>query len=147
MREYPQDPAPAVGVVILDGDRVLLIQRANDPGRGQWSVPGGTIELGETFQEAARREAREETGLEVDAGEVLSLYDLIQRDGAGRVRFHYVIIHLVARYRGGQARPDSDALDVGWFDEGQLDGLDMPERLREVVRQAWHRPGSAPTCR
>jgi len=138
MREYPENPIPAVGIVILDGDRVLLIQRANEPGRGQWSVPGGAIELGETIQEAARREAREECGLEVEVGDVLSLYDLIQREG-GRIRFHYLLIHLAARHQGGQPRPASDALAVGWFTAEQLDGLEMPERVRQVIREAWRR--------
>lgn len=140
MREYPENPVPAVGIVILNGDRVLLIQRANEPGRGQWSVPGGAIELGETIQEAAQREAREECGLEVEAGEPLSLYDLIQRDEDGRIRFHYLLIHLAACYQGGEPRPASDALAAGWFTEAELGTLEMPERVRQVIREAWRRP-------
>jgi 8-oxo-dGTP diphosphatase len=136
MREYPTGPVLGVGVVVLDGPRVLLIQRANDPGRGQWSVPGGVVELGETMHEAGQREVGEECGVEVEVGSLVETYDLIQRDEVGEIRFHYVLMHFAARYLGGSPAASSDALDVGWYTKTDLAKLDMPDRLREVIVRA-----------
>ena len=136
MREYPEGPVVGVGVVIVDGPRALLVQRASPPDRGRWAVPGGVVELGETLAEAARREVREETGLDVQIGPYINLYDLIQQDDLGRVRFHYVLVHHLARYRGGQPQPSSDALAVGWFSAQEIAELDMPAGLAGIVLQA-----------
>ena len=144
MREYPDSPAVGVGVVVLNGPRVLLIRRANEPGRGQWSIPGGSVELGETLQEAARREVGEECGVDVIIGSHIDLYDLIDRDDQGRVRFHYVLVHFVAQYQKGQPRAGTDALEVAWASAQEVRSLTMPERLREVVLKALTRSAQAP---
>lgn len=143
MREYPEAPVVAVGVIVADGPRVLLVQRKNEPGRGSWSIPGGVVELGERLPEAAQREVREETGLEVACGELVAVYDLIQRDENGRIRFHYVLLYFLARYQGGEPVAGSDSCQVAWATRGELAGLDMPERLREVLTQVLdrHCPG------
>jgi len=101
-REYPDHPLVGVGAVIVKDGAVLLVQRAHDPGRGKWAMPGGRLRLGETLAQAARREAHEETGVEIEPGEALSVTDLIQRDDAGRIRYHYVLVDLLARYVGGE---------------------------------------------
>ena len=109
-REYPDHPLVGVGAVIVKDGAVLLVRRGHDPGRGEWAMPGGRLRLGETLAQAARREVREETSVEIETGEVLSVTDLIQRDDAGRVRYHYVLVDLLARYVSGEPRAGSDAL-------------------------------------
>jgi 8-oxo-dGTP diphosphatase len=132
-REYPEAPIVGVGALILRDDQILLIQRAKDPDKGRWAIPGGGVELGESLQEAAKREVREECGLEVGIGEIANVYDLIIPDERGRIRFHYVLIHFAATYQGGEPRPDSDATAVAWVSLEHLNEYDMPERLRAVI--------------
>ncbi len=132
-REYPDHPLVGVGAVIVKDGAVLLVRRGHDPGRGEWAMPGGRLRLGETLAQAARREVREETSVEIDPGEVLSVTDLIQRDDAGRVRYHYVLVDLLARYVSGEPRAGSDALDVRWVDARDLDAYPMPDRTRRVL--------------
>lgn len=137
-REYPEAPVVGVGAVIVRDGRVLLVRRANAPSRGRWSVPGGTVELGETLAEAAIREVREECRVEVKAGRILSTCDLIQRDGKGRVRYHYVLIDLAARHVSGDPQAGTDALEVRWVGEADLNQLDIIDRLLPVLRRALH---------
>jgi 8-oxo-dGTP diphosphatase len=122
-----------VGAVIVRDGAVLLVRRGHNPGRGNWAMPGGRLRLGETLAQAARREVREETSVEIEPGEVLSVTDLIQRDDAGRVRYHYVLVDLLARYVGGEPRAGSDALDVRWVTACDLDTYPMPDRTRRVL--------------
>jgi len=134
-REYPKAPIVAVGVVVKRGREALLVRRLNEPSRGRWSLPGGVVELGETVREAARREVREECGLEVNPGEVLAVVDSIVRDEAGRVRFHYVIIDLLAEYVGGELAAASDIGDARWVREEELEKLDVTEKAKKLVRE------------
>ena len=136
-REYPSRPIPSVHALVFRGDHVLLVKRANEPSRGRWSVPGGVIELGEGMHEAARRELREECGIEIAVDRVLNVADNIVPDGQGRVRFHYVLIYLLARYVSGEARPASDALDVRWVRREELHALDIHPIGREILLQAF----------
>jgi 8-oxo-dGTP diphosphatase len=135
-REYPSAPVVGVGAIIVRKARVLLVQRGNEPNRGQWSIPGGVVELGETLTQAVEREVREECGLQVQAQDVLSTFDLIQRDPQGRIWYHYVLIDLRARYVSGEATPSSDALDVRWVEQTQLDRMDLVPRLLPVLHRA-----------
>lgn len=142
-REYPTTPVPAVGVVVERPDgKVLLARRANPPAAGLWSVPGGGLEVGETVLEAARREVREETGVECEPVPVFEVVDRVFRDGSGRVQFHYVIIEVLALWRSGEPLPGSDASEVGWFEPEELDGLDITHGVPEIVR-ALTRRGAA----
>jgi 8-oxo-dGTP diphosphatase len=134
-REYPEAPIVAVGVVVKRGHEVLLVQRLNEPSRGRWSLPGGVVELGETVREAARREVQEECELQVEPGEVLAVADNIVRDEAGRVRFHYVLVDLLAEYVGGELAAGSDIGDACWVREEELGELDVTEKARELVRK------------
>ena len=134
-REYPEAPIVAVGVVVKQGHEVLLVQRLNEPSQARWSLPGGVVELGETVREAARREVQEECGLQVKPGEVLAIVDNIVRDEAGRVRFHYVLIDLLAEYVGGKLAAASDIGDARWVTEQELGELDMTEKASQLVRE------------
>jgi len=91
-REYPETPLVGVGAIIIESDRVVLVKRGHAPLLGKWSVPGGVLEVGETLREAAAREAKEETGLLVEVGELLGVYDRVLRDDTDRVLYHYVLI-------------------------------------------------------
>ena len=135
IREYPEAPIVAVGVVVKRGLEVLLVQRLTEPSRGRWSLPGGVVELGETVREAARREVQEECGLQVEPGEVLAVMDNIVRDETGRIRFHYVLVDLLAEHAGGELAPASDIGNACWVREGELGELDVTEKARELVQE------------
>jgi 8-oxo-dGTP diphosphatase len=119
-REYPDLPQVAVGAVVIHHGRVLLVKRGNPPADGEWAIPGGRVELGETLQQAAERELLEETGISVRAGEPVYAFDSIVRDDAGQIRFHYVIVDLWAEYVRGEVRVGDDALAAGWFAPDEL---------------------------
>jgi 8-oxo-dGTP diphosphatase len=135
---YPEAPIVGVGAVIVKDDRVLLIRRANEPSSGRWSIPGGTVELGETLAQAAAREVLEECQVEVDVGQVLSTFDLVQRDPQGGIRYHYVLLDLAARHVRGEPVAGTDALEVRWVAEDELASLDVVPRLLPVLRKALH---------
>lgn len=135
-RLYPDRPFVGVGVVIFRGDEVLLAQRGKMPRRYDWSIPGGAQELGETVFEAGMREIREETGLTVEILGLVDVVDAISRDEDGRVQFHYTLVDLVAEWRAGEAAPDDDVAALQWVRLGALDGIEMREVTREVIREA-----------
>lgn len=134
-RQYPRAPIPAVGVIVCDGQQILLVQRGKDPFEGYWTFPGGAIELGEAAGDAARREALEETGLEVELGEVAAVVDNVVRDEQGRVAYHYVIVDFYARPIGGVLRPGSDVRDVRWVNLMELDSLKVTEKAGQLARE------------
>jgi len=136
-RRYPQSPIASVAVCVLNGQRILVAKRANPPSQGLWSVPGGMVELGETLQEAARREINEECGIRIEVGEIFNVENLIVPDEKGRIQFHYIITYLVAHYTSGEARPDSDALDVRWATPQELNNLDMHPVVRKNMLKAF----------
>jgi ADP-ribose pyrophosphatase YjhB (NUDIX family) len=140
-REYPDQPIASAHAIVIRGDRVLLVQRAAEPSKGQWSVPGGVIELGETIAAAVRREVREECGIEIEPGQVVNVADRVSPDEAGRIRHHYVVIYLLARYVGGEARASSDAAAVRWVTHEELDGLDMVPVARQALQRAFELDG------
>lgn len=144
-REYPESPLIGVGAVIVEQNRVLLIRRGQPPLLGEWSLPGGVLECGETLREAVVREAREETGLAVESGEMLGVYERIIRDEEKRLRYHYVLIDFLCRPIGGDLKAGSDAADVRWFTRGELPDLNLALDANDVVRKglASHESGAA----
>ncbi len=134
-RDYPDRPIVGVGAVVVQDGRALIVKRAGEPLKGQWSIPGGAVELGETLRQAAAREAREETGLVVEAGEVLEVFDSIYRDPAGKCQYHYVLVDFLCRPAGGELRAGSDAGEVRWVTAEELNGLEMTESAARVIRK------------
>ncbi len=139
MRKYPQRPFVAVGAVILDGDRVLLVRRGEEPLKGQWSLPGGVVEVGETLQSALAREVREETSLDIVVGDVIEVLDSLRHDARGRAEYHYVIIDYACRVRSGTpslATRGTDADDVRWVAVDELEQLGVTSTAIAVIRKA-----------
>src|SRR5208337_2404318 len=138
-REYPESPLVGVGAVIVDRHReerrVLLIRRGQPPLLGEWSLPGGVLECGETLRDAAVREAHEETGLLVETGELLGVYERVIRGDDGRVRYHYVLIDFLCRAVGGDLKAGSDAAEVRWFTRNELPALNLAHDASDVVRK------------
>ncbi|MDM8527508.1 NUDIX hydrolase [Anaerolineales bacterium HSG24] len=127
-RIYPKTPRIAVGGVVIQAQKVLLVLRANPPAKGEWAIPGGSVNLGETLQTAVERELLEETGLVVKAGEVAYLFDSIHYDDRGQIAYHYVIIDLFAEPATSSltVTAGDDALDVGWFTLSELHQSALP---------------------
>ncbi len=132
-REFPETPLVGVGSIIIENGRVVLVKRAHPPIQGHWSIPGGVLEVGEMVREAAVREAREETGLIVEPGELLGVFDRILRDPEQRVQYHYVLIDFLCRRIGGELLAASDAAEVRWFTREELPGLKLAEDTLEVI--------------
>lgn len=132
-REYPARPIVGIGVAVLRPGAVLLVRRARPPNLGAWSLPGGGQELGETAEQAARRELLEETGLTVGALHLAANVDSIARDEAGRVRFHYTIIDFAARWESGEPRAGSDVSEAVWARVDQLDSFALWSEAIRVI--------------
>lgn len=133
-REFPEQPIIGVGAIIVEDGRVLLVKRVHPPIAGQWSIPGGALEVGEFVREAAVREAAEETGLIVEPGELLGVFDRVLRDVEQRVQYHYVLIDFLCRVVGGELRAASDAAEARWFADSELEGLGLAEDTLGVIR-------------
>lgn len=138
-REFPEFPLVGVGSIIIEGDRVVLVKRAHPPIQGQWSIPGGVLEVGELVRDAAIRETREETGLIVDPGELLGVFDRVLRDAENRVQYHYVLIDFLCRRIGGELVAASDAAEVRWFTRGELPELKLAADTQDVIRKGFER--------
>jgi 8-oxo-dGTP diphosphatase len=133
-REYPDRPIVGVGVVVWRGDEVLLIERGKGPRTGEWSLPGGMQELGETVRETAHREIKEETDIEIDVTDLLDVIDLVRKDGDGRVRFHYTLVDFSAEWRSGEATAGSDAAGVRWVRLDDLDQYRLWDETQRIIR-------------
>jgi 8-oxo-dGTP diphosphatase len=133
-REYPDAPLVGVGAIIIEDGRVLLVKRGHAPLAGEWSIPGGVLEVGETLREAAIREAREETCLTVKPAELLGVYDRVLRDEAQRTLYHYVLIDFLCRRVSGEAQAAGDAAEVRWYTPAEAGALKLPEDTAEVIR-------------
>lgn len=135
-REYPAQPIPGVGVVVWRDDAVLLIRRGKPPRGGEWGIPGGVVELGETWRDAAQREVREECGIEIEIGKIVDAIDVIVRDDAVRVQYHYAIVDFAATYLSGEVRAASDVLEARWVARADLDACALPAPTRAVIEKA-----------
>lgn len=134
---YPEHPLPSCHALVRSGDRILLVQRGRPPFQGYWGLPGGGVELGETVEQALLREVAEETGLEVSLTRFLGYADAIDRDSAGRVKYHYVICYFEAEVRGGTLRPADDAAAAEWVTLEQASTLPTTDAVERCL--AWSR--------
>ena len=134
-REYPAHPMVGVGAVVARGDRVLIVRRAHEPRKGEWSLPGGHLHLGESLIDGMRREVKEETGLEVHPGPIIETFDRVHRDPDGRIRYHFVIVDFVCESPGGDAVAGSDAEAVAWVTAAELDAYGVNAHAAAVIRK------------
>jgi 8-oxo-dGTP diphosphatase len=143
-REYPERPVVGIGGVIIDQGRTLLIRRGSEPLLGEWSIPGGTLELGESLQEGVARELLEETGIEVRVLDLIEVFDRVYREdgptgsGAKRgPRFHFVIVDYLCERLRGEPRAGSDVTDVAFATEDELPRFHLTETATRVVKKAF----------
>lgn len=132
---YPQAPRVAVGALVVKAGAVLLVKRGKAPSNGKWAIPGGSVELGETLQQAAEREVFEETGIRIQAADPVYTLDFIERNRQGSVRFHYVIIDLAAEYLSGKIKAGDDADQAAWIPFAELEDLDMNATTRTFLAE------------
>ena len=143
-REYPEKPVVGIGGVVIEEGRALLIRRGSEPLRGHWSIPGGTLEIGESLQAGVARELQEETGLEVRVLDLIEVFDRIfppERTGgenlARRPKFHYVIVDYLCERISGVARAASDVTDVAFAREEELEKFQLTETASRILRKAF----------
>jgi 8-oxo-dGTP diphosphatase len=120
--------------VLVEG-KVVLVKRAHEPLEGRWNLPGGGVELGETLRDACAREVREETGLVVDVGAVIEVFDRIMLDASGGVQYHFVLVDYLCRPAGGELQCGTDASDVALADPDALEPYDLTGKAIEVIRK------------
>jgi ADP-ribose pyrophosphatase YjhB (NUDIX family) len=139
-RKYPKHPLVGVGGVVIDRGRVLLIRRGSEPLKGEWSIPGGLLELGEELAAGVQRELKEETGLDVEPLESIVVFDRIMRKGK-RVKYHYVIVDYLCRRKRGRLRPASDVVDARWVRREDLPQYHLTDMATAVILRAFELKG------
>ncbi len=143
-RKYPDRPYVGVGAVIVDGGKVLIVKRKSAPLAGQWSLPGGGVELGETLEDSIVREMREETGLEIEVGPVIEVFDRITRDDGGDVQYHFVLVDYLCWPVGGELHASSDVADARFVDPSELPQYNLTKKANEVIARALELDREAP---
>ncbi len=144
-RRYPTRPIVGVGTVVLDGNMVLMVQRGKPPRQGSWSLPGGAQELGETVHEAARREVREETGLEIEIFGLIDVVDSVRPDADDKIEYHYTLIDMAGHAVGGTLMAGGDAQDCRWFTRPEIDAMDIWPETKRIIALAADRYSTADT--
>jgi len=134
-REYPDHPLVGVGAVAIRNGRILLVKRAFEPGAGKWSVPGGLVEIGEKLSEACVRETEEETGLKVEVLELINVFDMIDKDDSGKIRYHYILVEFLVKPVEGDERLSSETTDMKWVTREEAKRMDMTRTARRAVEE------------
>jgi 8-oxo-dGTP diphosphatase len=142
-REYPETPLVGVGAIIIEDSSVVLVKRGHAPLQGKWSIPGGVLEIGETLRKAVVREALEETGLAVEPGELLGVFERVIPDEQGKMRYHYVLIDFLCRRVAGELAAGDDADEVRWFRREELRGLELARETEEVILKGFEKFAAA----
>ena len=135
-RQYPARPIVGVGAAVFDASSVVLVRRRFEPLAGEWSLPGGALEVGETLEAGVAREVLEETGLEVEVGPVVEVFDRIMRDGDGGVEYHFVLVDFLCRVTGGRLTPGSDVSEAVLADPAALEGYGLTQKAEDVIAKA-----------
>jgi ADP-ribose pyrophosphatase YjhB (NUDIX family) len=136
-REYPERPFVGVGVVVLRGDEVLLVQRGKAPNKGQWSIPGGKQRLGETVMQAVHRELLEETAVKIKQAALLDVVDVIMQDDNGKIQYHYTLVDYQAEWLSGECRSGDDADAVKWVSFDELNSVGLLDKTRDIILKAF----------
>jgi 8-oxo-dGTP diphosphatase len=136
-REYPERPVVGVGGVVISQGRALVVKRGAPPLEGEWSIPGGMLEVGETLVEGVRRELAEETGIEVRVHGVIEVLERISLDAEGKPEYHYVVLDYYCEAIRGEARPGSDVTNVAWVSEPELEKFSLNSAAQQVIRKAF----------
>jgi 8-oxo-dGTP diphosphatase len=139
IRRYPEHPIPGVGALIIDGNRILLVERGKEPLTGYWSLPGGILEVGETLDQAIRREVLEETGLVIEPVCIVEIFERIMHDAEGKTEYHYVLVDYLCRVTGGLLAAADDASRAEWFERESLASLKLTEGTLPVIDKAFAR--------
>ena len=132
-RVYPKRPILGVGAVVIDDGKVLLVKRGKEPSLGEWSLPGGRVKLGESIRDAIEREVSEETGLDIETGDIVEILERIFRDEGGVVKYHYLLVDYLATPIGGRLEASSDALDAAFFGIDEISRLNLPDITERVI--------------
>jgi len=133
--KYPQQPVIAVGAVVVHKNCILLIRRGKEPAKGEWAIPGGRVELGETMREAAAREIMEETCVSIRPGELVYFFETIQPDPDGRILFHYAIFDFMAEYLAGKPNPGDDVTDARWVSAADANTYNLNIKTRGLLNR------------
>lgn len=136
-REYPERPLVGVGGVVISDGRALLIRRGGPPLEGQWSIPGGMLEVGETILEGVRRELLEETCVQVRVLDLIEVFERINLDPGGKARYHFVVLDYLCEAMGGEACAGSDVTDVAWATPEELTNYSLTETATRVILKAF----------
>lgn len=143
-REYPSQPLVGVGAIVVEGGRVLLVKRGKEPLLGEWSIPGGMLETGETLRQGVEREAREETGLVVRASELLGVFERVVPEGggeSGRTLYHYVLIDFLCERISGDVCAGGDAADARWFTPEEVAKIPLAADTASVIHMGFTKCG------
>lgn len=138
-REYPEAPLVGVGAIIIEDERVVLVRRGHAPLAGKWSIPGGVLEVGETLRKAVVREVREETGLTIEPGELLGVFERVLPDEQGKITYHYVLIDFLCRRMGGELVAADDAEEARWFRREELAALELARETEDVILKGFEK--------